>query len=270
MKLPCKVVEDILPMYYDKVCSEESAALVEAHLKDCPLCSRMLANLGCSFNIPDKAVDDIKPLKKLQKSYSRKRLCWLIAILCVVALIPAAFLIGSDYSKRIAGYSQKEALSEANAFMTCLAEGDYAEAFSYWDMESKKHEWLRNNDFVEADLANLETDGLKKFCELGESKVEALGGIESFALVSISDNGYDYRGNKAYHILYSVRFDGKEEDFWIGITENGVHTIGAADGYLKHPLAQLCVWGHWLYDDYLGRYYDYDLKEYVYYGKKPE
>ena len=102
MKLPCKVVEDILPMYYDKVCSEESAALVEVHLKDCPLCSRMLANLGCSFNIPDKAVDDIKPLKKLQKSYSRKRLCWLIAILCVVALIPAAFLIGSDYSKRIA------------------------------------------------------------------------------------------------------------------------------------------------------------------------
>ena len=71
MKLPCKVVEDILPMYYDKICSEESTALVEEHLKDCPFCSRMLANLRCSFSIPEKTVDDIKPLKKLQKSYNR-------------------------------------------------------------------------------------------------------------------------------------------------------------------------------------------------------
>ena len=33
MKLPCKVIEDMLPMYYDKVCSQESAALVEEHLR---------------------------------------------------------------------------------------------------------------------------------------------------------------------------------------------------------------------------------------------
>ena len=42
MRLSCKVIEDILPMYYDGVCSEESAALVEGHLKECPHCSHIL------------------------------------------------------------------------------------------------------------------------------------------------------------------------------------------------------------------------------------
>jgi len=32
MKLSCKVIEDILPMYYDGVCSKESAALDEDQL----------------------------------------------------------------------------------------------------------------------------------------------------------------------------------------------------------------------------------------------
>ncbi len=44
--------------------------------------------------------------------------------------------------------------------------------------------------------------------------------------------------------------------------------VGPADGYLKHPLVQFCIWGHWLYDDYLGRYYDYDLQAYVYYDQE--
>ena len=86
MKLPCKVIEDMLPMYYDKVCSEDSAALVEEHLKSCPRCSQMLADLRTDLDIQELKVDDIKPLKKIQKSYKKMKLGWLIAILCVVCV----------------------------------------------------------------------------------------------------------------------------------------------------------------------------------------
>ena len=67
MKLSCKVIEDMLPMYYDGVCSEESAALVEEHLKECPHCSHILSELRSDIATPKKNVDDIKPLKKIQK-----------------------------------------------------------------------------------------------------------------------------------------------------------------------------------------------------------
>ena len=35
MSLPCKVVEDLLPLYHDGVCSEESRILVEEHIQTC-------------------------------------------------------------------------------------------------------------------------------------------------------------------------------------------------------------------------------------------
>lgn len=46
MKLPCAVIEDLLPAYYDHSCSQESQAAVEKHLQTCRRCHRLLAALG--------------------------------------------------------------------------------------------------------------------------------------------------------------------------------------------------------------------------------
>ena len=267
MKLPCKVIEDMLPLYHDGVCSAETAALVERHLKTCPQCSRTRSALEGEIALAETPVDDLKPLKGLRKKYKIALIVWVSVIAVILALIPGAFLAGGGHFLAT-NYSEKEAVAAANAFMDCLVAGNYAEAFSYWDIASKKHEWLSGNDFREEDLVNLESDGLKKFCQLGQSKVEALGGIASYTFSHTFDSGYDYRGCRQYTVHYTVQFAGKEEEFSVRVTEHGVSSIIAADGYLRHPLMEFCIWGHWLYDDYLGRYYDYDRKEYVYYGSK--
>lgn len=44
-KLPCDVVQDLLPLYVDGVCSADSRQLVDAHLAECDDCRRVLANL---------------------------------------------------------------------------------------------------------------------------------------------------------------------------------------------------------------------------------
>lgn len=44
-KLPCDVVQDLLPLYVDGVCSADSRQLVEAHLAECDDCRRVLADL---------------------------------------------------------------------------------------------------------------------------------------------------------------------------------------------------------------------------------
>ena len=36
MKTSCKIIEDLLPMYHDGICSDESAVLIEEHLRECP------------------------------------------------------------------------------------------------------------------------------------------------------------------------------------------------------------------------------------------
>ena len=38
MKYPCAMIQDLLPLYLDGVCSEESKKAVEQHLSECPDC----------------------------------------------------------------------------------------------------------------------------------------------------------------------------------------------------------------------------------------
>ena len=71
MKITCDVIKDSLPLYVDEVLSKDSNALVEEHLKECPHCSHILSELRSDIATPEKNVDDIKPLKKIQKSYKK-------------------------------------------------------------------------------------------------------------------------------------------------------------------------------------------------------
>ena len=41
----CEIIQDILPLYHDHVCSAASSAMVEEHLKDCAACTRVLAEM---------------------------------------------------------------------------------------------------------------------------------------------------------------------------------------------------------------------------------
>ena len=45
MKNSCNVIRDLLPLYADDACSEDSRNIVEEHLAECPECSKMLDRL---------------------------------------------------------------------------------------------------------------------------------------------------------------------------------------------------------------------------------
>lgn len=46
MKYNCDLIEDLLPLYKDGICSESSKKIVEEHLTECPDCSKMLNMLN--------------------------------------------------------------------------------------------------------------------------------------------------------------------------------------------------------------------------------
>lgn len=69
MSLPCKVVEDLLPLYHDGVCSEESRILVEEHIQTCAACKDYLHNLK-EEEKPDR-VDAAKSLDAIRKQWKK-------------------------------------------------------------------------------------------------------------------------------------------------------------------------------------------------------
>ena len=74
MKTSCKIIEDLLPMYHDEICSEESAALIEEHLKECASCSHVLASLRGEIDLQkDIPADDLKPLEEIHHQIAREK-----------------------------------------------------------------------------------------------------------------------------------------------------------------------------------------------------
>lgn len=74
MKISCKIIEDILPLYADEVCSDESRTLVDEHVAGCEKCRKKLGMMSDKGN--EKA--DIRPLKGVGKWLERLRLKALI------------------------------------------------------------------------------------------------------------------------------------------------------------------------------------------------
>ena len=54
MNVPCGLIQDLLPLYYDEVCSQESRSLVEEHLAECPACRQRLADLSAPLPTPEE------------------------------------------------------------------------------------------------------------------------------------------------------------------------------------------------------------------------
>ena len=72
MKLSCNVVQDLLPLYHDGICSGESRELVDAHLHECAACKDVLHNLKEEVVLGDK-VDAAQPLLSVKMTWNQEK-----------------------------------------------------------------------------------------------------------------------------------------------------------------------------------------------------
>lgn len=73
MSKECKIIEDLLPLYHDGICSQESREMVEAHLAQCENCCKILSQIDIELVPPSEEVSDIDQLKSLAKKIMQKQ-----------------------------------------------------------------------------------------------------------------------------------------------------------------------------------------------------
>lgn len=56
-RVSCDIIQDLLPLYYDHVCSADTKALVEEHLADCPDCREVLSHMSSPMPLPAQTMD---------------------------------------------------------------------------------------------------------------------------------------------------------------------------------------------------------------------
>lgn len=73
MKISCETIKDLLPLYYDNVCSEETRILVIEHLNECESCQNELKKISEEFEHPHIEVDDAKPIKAIASVWKKDK-----------------------------------------------------------------------------------------------------------------------------------------------------------------------------------------------------
>ncbi len=91
--IPCAVAEDLLPLYHDGVCSEESGALVEEHIKECEHCAALLRQLQGGPETAKETIDDTAALKSIEEKWKlRDRF---VRILSAATMLLALLWVGT-------------------------------------------------------------------------------------------------------------------------------------------------------------------------------
>ncbi len=94
MKYRCRVIRDLLPLYVDGVCSEESCLIVEEHIKECEECRNLLEEMTHNSSVPrapeNPANEQSKAngFRKLKKNVMKKHI---VVALASFALAVASF-----------------------------------------------------------------------------------------------------------------------------------------------------------------------------------
>lgn len=95
MNLSCDVIHDLLPLYYDKVCTDLTRDMVDEHLLSCDACSRELADLQTRVGVSADPSAEAAPLRALAALLRRRRrLAFLLGVFAVSVLGVAGCLIG--------------------------------------------------------------------------------------------------------------------------------------------------------------------------------
>ena len=105
MKISCEVIKDLLPLYYDSVCSKKSKEAVEAHLTECEVCKAELLEMreSMQFNVIGRNLSEAEELQKLSKKWRKGRMRSFLkgAVIAAIVIVLAIVLVSIFFSIRI-------------------------------------------------------------------------------------------------------------------------------------------------------------------------
>jgi predicted anti-sigma-YlaC factor YlaD len=95
MKISCDIIKDLLPLYLDGVCSNDSKVLVEEHLAECDSCKAELQSMkGELFlNHKEQNLKEAEAVKKLSIRWKKGMMKSLLKGVLITLLVVAAIAL---------------------------------------------------------------------------------------------------------------------------------------------------------------------------------
>ena len=132
MKLDCELIQDLLPLYEEGLCSAASRRAVEAHLPACEHCRRLTAPLP--IETPEELPGADRAVKK---SIQKVRRRWLASLLAAVLIVPLLLLSINQFRGAGLCFTNAEDIVTAWRFLHALETED-------WETAARMHDFSRD------------------------------------------------------------------------------------------------------------------------------
>ena len=159
MKLSCEVYEDLLLLYNDGLCSEDTKKLVEEHLAGCEKCSRYLKNMCLPEEIVKEEAVKERPAEdawaekeSITKSFRKIRRRWIMSLLVLPLLLVLAvpgMMIAQEVRGEGVCFSNLDDIWYCRQFFKLIADGKYEKAAGMLDF-SREYRHVR--EFLSGEL----------------------------------------------------------------------------------------------------------------------
>lgn len=105
-KRNCKIVQDLLPNYIEKLTNTETNEFVDNHLMECTECKTIYENMQKELNLKTAKMDrrEIKYIKKFSNKLKILKMILLVIIIALIGIIGYKFIIIKSMQGKIKDY----------------------------------------------------------------------------------------------------------------------------------------------------------------------
>lgn len=136
MKLDCELIQDLLPLYEEELCSAASRRAVESHLLECEHCRRLTAPL--SIETPEELPGADRAVKN---SIQKVRRRWLTSLLAAVLVVPLLLLSINQFRGAGLCFTNVDDIAIARRFLHALETQD-------WETAAKMHDFAADYESI--------------------------------------------------------------------------------------------------------------------------
>lgn len=105
-KRECKIVQDLLPNYIDKLTNSQTNQYIEEHLKECEICKEIYDNMqkDLTLNVQKKDSREVKYFKKYRNKLRILKVILILLIVIFIVSVVRKVVIISDLSEKAEEY----------------------------------------------------------------------------------------------------------------------------------------------------------------------
>lgn len=132
MKVNCEIIQDLLPLYEEGICTPSSKAAVEKHLAECERCRKQKegAELIAALDLPsDLCEKDIKAAG----GFKRIRRKWFTSLISVLLILPLLWMTINQVWGQGICFTSIDDIMFAMDYVGALQEKDYDRAAEMYD-----------------------------------------------------------------------------------------------------------------------------------------